>query len=127
MAGIIQFAILFLSHVQFEHACGEAARQYVAGLADENSLDKRIFENLGRFQSFFDKNSLSVSIQEPRSTAAAILDKTISAIRFIPFIIQYQGHEWSVNIRCRPPFFTKILFPDGIPLHTVMQVYRYPK
>lgn len=127
MAGIIQFAILFLSYVQFEHACGESARQYVAGIMDENSLSNKIYENLGYFQSFFDKDSLSVIIQEPKSTASEALDNVRSAIQFIPFSIKYEGYEWSINIRCRPPFFTKILFPDGIPLHTVMQVYRYPK
>src|SRR5258708_14934152 len=127
MAGIIQFSILFLSYVQFEHACGESARQYAAGIMDENSLGDKIYENLGRFQNFFDKSTLFVSIQEPRSTAGEVLDKTRDAIRFIPFTINYEGHEWSIHIRCKPPFFSKVLFPNGIPLPTAMQVYRYSK
>jgi hypothetical protein len=127
MAGIIQFAILFLSYVQFEHACGESARQYAAGMIDENSLNNVIFDNLGHFKIYFDEDSLTVTRQEPKSTAGAVLDETMAAIRFIPFVTNYEGYEWSINIRCKPPFFARILFPDGLPLHTVMQVYRYTK
>ena len=126
-AGIVQLAVLFLSDVQFEHSCGEAARLYAAGVIDEDSMAHQIYANLGHFQRYFDPDSLSVSIQEPRSTAAAALDRARSAISFIPFTINYEGYEWRVGIRCIPPFFFKVLMPQGVAFHTVMQVYRYKR
>jgi len=126
MAGIFQFGVLCTSRVQFEHACGEAARQYAAGLIDKDSLGPKIYENLGSFQKYFDSQSLTVTIQEPQSTANSVMDKVRNAVRLIPFIIDYDGSEWKVDIQCAPPPLFKLLFPGGITFHSVMQVYRYP-
>jgi hypothetical protein len=124
-AAILQFAILFLSYIQFEHACGEAARQYVAGIIDQDSLSPQINESLGSFGRFFMPNSIVVTIQEPRSKADAVFDKVRSSISRIPFTINYEGYEWAVDAKCRPPFFFNALFPNGVDFHTVMQAYRY--
>jgi len=126
-AGIILFTILFTSRVQFEHSFGEAARQYAAGLIDKDSLGPKIHENLGSFQRYFDNNSLTVTTQTPRSMASSALDQTRNAIHFIPLTLNYDGYEWAVDIKCTPPFFFATFFPAGIPFHTVMQVYRYPR
>lgn len=124
-AGIVQFSILFLSRVQFEHSCSEAARQYCAGLIDKNSLPSAIYENLGPFQKYFDSESLTVSVRQPRATAGALMDKVRSAIHFIPLTLNYDGAEWVVEIKCVPPFLLKILFSNGVTFHSVMQAYRY--
>ena len=126
-AGIIQFAILFLSYVQFEHACGEAARQYSANLIDKDSLGPQIEENLGPLQRYLDLDSLRVTAQGPRSTTGQVLEKVRSFLSAIPFALKYEGSEWSIDINCRPPFFFAVIFPRGVPFHTVMQVYRYPR
>lgn len=127
VAGIVQFSILFASRVQFEHSCGEAARQYCAGLIDKDSLGPKIYENLDFFQKYFDPKSLTVTLQQPQSTADSTMDDARNAINFIPFIPNYDGYEWAVDIKCVPPFFLKLLFPSGINFYTVMQVYRYPR
>ena len=126
-AGIIQFAILFLSYVQFEHSCGEAARQYCANLINKDSLSPKIYENLGFFQTYFDRQSLTVTTQQPRSTAAAALERARKAIQHIPFTVNYEGYEWAVDVKCKPPVFFKVLFPNGVNFHTVMQTYRYKR
>lgn len=127
VAGISQFAIIFLCYVQFEHACSEAARQYAAHIVEKDSLGPAITDNLGYLSRYFDLHSLTVQIQEPRGTADEALDKITNAVSLIPFSIKYGGYEWAIDIKARPPFCFKPLFPHGIPFHTVMQVYRYPK
>ncbi len=127
IAGITQFAVLFLCYVQFEHACGEAARQYSAHIVEKDSLGPAIRKNLGYLGRYFDLASLSVKIQEPGNTAAEALDKVRKTIFLIPFAIKYDGSEWAIGINARPPFCFGPLFPRGIPFHTVLQVYRYPQ
>ncbi len=127
IAGIAQFAVLFLCYVQFEHACGEAARQYTARIVEKDSLGPAITDNLGYLGRYFDLASLSVKIQEPGGTADEVLDNVRNAISLIPFTINYDGAEWAVDINARPPFCFRPLFPHGIPFHTVLQVYRYPQ
>lgn len=126
VAGVTQFAVIFLCYVQFEHACGEAARQYAANTLEKDSLGPAIMENLGSLSSYFDPNSLRIRPQEPRNTAAQAIQKINETVSLIPFSIKYRGCEWSVDIKVRPPFCFTLLFPEGMPLHTVMQVYRYP-
>ena len=125
-AGIVQFSILFLSYVQFEHACGEAARQYAAGIVEKTSMEKSILENLGSFRRYFDPQSLTAAIQEPRSKAASALVLVRSAAGIIPGVLRYDGAEWIFKIRCRPPFFFALLFPKGILFETTLQIFRYP-
>jgi len=127
VAGILQFTILFLSYVQFEHACGEAAREYAAGLIDKDSLKPKIKENLGMLQRYFDPGSLRVADQEPISKANLALDKVRNAISAFPFLINYEGCEWSISIYCKPPFIFSSIFPHGILFQSVLQVYRYRK
>lgn len=126
-AGIFQFAILFLSQVQFEHACGEAARFYAAGLTSKDFLGPRIRENLGAFRPYFDMSTLRVQPQRPRSAAAALADKVQNGLSMIPFVSKIEGCEWSIQVQCKPPFLFSTLFPKGIPFHTTLQVYRYPR
>ncbi len=126
-AAIIQFSVLFLSFVQFEHACGEGAREYAAGLCSKTSLAPVVFENLGSFKRFFDPKSIQAALQDPKSNAAGALDKLRGGLGVIPFLVNYDGAEWSISARCRPPFLFHIIFPDGILFHTLQQVYRYPK
>lgn len=125
-AGLIQFTIIFLSYVQFEHACGEAARQYAAGIVEKNAIEPCLLDNLGYFRRFFDPSSLKAQLQKPLSPAANVLENTKRFIGAIPLTLNYDGAEWKVVIRCTPPFFFGPLFPKGIPFETTFQVYRYP-
>ena len=124
-AGILQFAILFLADIQFEHACGETARRYCAKQVDENSFEGEIWMELGAWGRYFDRSSLRVSTQPPSSAAHAILNTVQTSMRFIPFLKGYEGAQWKVQIRCRPPLFFAVLFPRGVPLNTELQAYRY--
>ena len=125
-AGLVQFSALFLSYVQFEHACGEAARIFAAGRINKNSLDSKIIENLGSHKGFFDISSLEVKIQDPQSDFSGLLEKIRGSLSFIPFTLNYGGAEWRAKIKFHPPFLAQTLFPDGIPFQTTFQVHRYP-
>lgn len=128
-AGMAQFTILFLSYVQFEHACGEAGRSYAAGIVPKEDLKPRIVEGLGRYRRFFDLDSMQVTTKAPSSKTAAVLDKTRNALGSIPIVqwaSNYDGAKWLVSVRFHPPIFFKFIFPDGVPFTAAFQVYRYP-
>jgi hypothetical protein len=128
-AGMIQFTLLFLSYVQFEHACGEAARQYAAGVINKGSLRPQITQELGDYRRFFDIDSLSVAAVAPASSTAAIAEKTRNAMGNIPMVqwgFNYDGAKWKVRVQFKSPFFFKLIFPEGVPFSTTLQVYRYP-
>ena len=126
-AGIIQFSIVFLSYVQFEHACGEAARQYAAGIGEKDSIAPRVIENLGYFRRYFDSSTLSADPQAPQSAASKTLEDIRRFTGILPHTLNFAGVEWKIKIRCRPPFFFAVLFPKGLLFETVLQVYRYPR
>ncbi len=126
VAGISQLAVTFLCYVQFEHACGEAARQYAAGTINKDALGSRIANNLGNLSGYFDIGSLDIRIQTPSNNAEKALDKVRHSISYFPFVPHYEGYEWSISIKVHPPFLFKLIFPNGITFRTVMQVYRYP-
>ena len=65
----------------------------------------------------------------PASATAAISEKTRNAMGNIPMVhwgFNYDGAKWKIRIRFRPPFFFKLIFPEGVPFSTTLQVYRYP-
>jgi len=128
-AGMIQFTLLFLAYVQFEHACGEAARQYAAGVISKGSLRPQITRELGTYSRYFDIDSLSVTVAVPGTSTASNAEKTRNAMGNIPMVHRgsnYDGAKWKVRARFRPPFFFKLIFPDGVPFSATLQVYRYP-
>jgi hypothetical protein len=125
-AGILQFSLLFLSYVQFEHACGEAAREYAAHLTDKNAIGTRITTHLGRWGRYFDQNSLKVTPHNPESALGKTAEITRKILTAIPLTMSYSEAEWMITIHFRPPYLFAPLFPNGIPFHTVMQVCRYP-
>ena len=128
-AGMIQFALLFLSYVQFEHACGETARQYAAGSIIKGSLGPQITRELGTYRRFFDLDSLSVATIEPSSPTGPILEKTKNAMGTVPMVkwgFNYDGAKWRVTVQFRAPLFFKLIFPRGVSFSAILQVYRYP-
>ncbi len=127
-AGMIQFTLLFLSYIQFEHACGEAARQYSAGMISKGSLGPQITRELGNYSRFFDIDSLSVAILSP-SSPTGTLDETRNSMGNIPAVqwgFNYDGAKWKVSVQFKSPLFFKLIFPRGVPFSTTLQVYRYP-
>ena len=137
-AGMVQFGFLFLTYVQFEHACGEAARLYAAGIIDKDSLGPMILDRAGYFGRFLERDSLRVSAQEPRSVGNAVLGPvsrflgTLHSIaNSLPlsgkakFKAEYEGCLWTIDVRCVPPAFFKFIFPNGVPFRSTLQVYRF--
>ena len=137
-AGMVQFGFLFLTYVQFDHACGEAARLYAAGIIDKDSMGPMILDQAGYFRRFLEQDSLRVSAQEPRSVGNAILGpvsgfvSTLNAVaNSLPlsgkakFDAKYEGWLWTIDVRCAPPAFFRFLFPNGVPFHSTLQVYRF--
>jgi Flp pilus assembly protein TadG len=137
-AGIIQFSVLFLTYVGFEHACGESAREYCAGMVGQDALGPSILRNTGYFARFLDPGSLNIMTQKPGSVAVSALNavsgltgslnavaRTIPALPTVDFSGKYEGCLWRVSVCCRPPAFFGLLFPRGIVLRTTLQAYRY--
>ena len=137
-AAIFQFALLFLSYVQFEHACGEAAREFAAGLVEKDALGPEIISNLGRFQRFFIQDSLNLSVRQPHSIAVSAVSRVSNIVsrlnnvarsfrstKNMNFSTSYEGFLWNVDIKFKPPAFFRLLFPAGIDFRTTMETYRY--
>jgi TadE-like protein len=136
-AGALQFGLMFASYVDFEHACGEAARRYAAGSVEKSSLGPVILENLGPFSGFFDPTSLqTVSGPAPVLPTAARneVDRQLDSLRSqaaglsLPHLFPsflYETASWDIRIRFQPGLLFARLFKDGVLFHTTMEVYRY--
>lgn len=134
-AAVFQFALLFLSYIQFEHACGEAGREFAAGLVEKDGFGPEIIGNLGSFQLFFVQNSLNITVDQPHSMASSAfsdvsnivgsLNSAAHTFHLSSLSAKYEGYFWTVAIKFKPPAFFRLLFPDGIDLKTSMEIYRY--
>jgi hypothetical protein len=133
-AGMIQFSALFLAKTSFEHACGQAARNFAAGNLDSSEFSKNIWDNLGRYQRFFDQGTLIV-IQGQTSSLVSqdFLNNLDNTSRFGPYLskiksilLNYTGQKWNVVINYKSPPLFGLIFPTGIPLQTDLAVLKYP-
>ncbi len=136
MAGIIQFSILFLAKTQFEHACGEAAREYSAGIINRTEVKREIWENLGSYQEKFDQNDIKISESRPsspidrlQSTFGTFLIPLTHALRNLgvdtPF--SFGGYKWEVTANCEIAPYFQALFPKGVIFKSQFAVVRYPE
>jgi len=131
-ASALQFTMLFQARNAFDKACGEAARQYAANqLKDSSSITSTIWNDMGFYQSYFDKESLNISTQVPQTTIADtffnaidVLGPLVSKIK--SYLINYTGQSWIVTIHCTPPSLIAVLFPNGIPFQSQLTVLKYP-
>jgi Flp pilus assembly protein TadG len=131
-AGAIQFTMLFQARNAFDKACGEAARQYAANqLKDSSAITDTIWKDMGFYQSYFNKQSLSISTQAPKATIANTFFNAIDglgplAAKIKSYLINYTGHAWTVTICCRPPSLVAVIFPVGIPFQSQLTILKYP-
>ena len=133
-AGAIQFNILFQARCAFDKACGEAARQYAANLLnDAPSITNAIWNDLGPYQSYFNKQSLNLASQTSQTTIADTALNSLSALGFAPivskfksYVINYSGQSWSITIFCTPPSLVAVIFPDGIQFQSQLSLIKYP-
>jgi Flp pilus assembly protein TadG len=131
-AGAIQFTMLFQARSAFDKACGEAARQYAANqLKDSFAITNAIWNDMGFYQSYFNKQSLTISTQAPQATIADIFFNAIDALgplasKIKSYLINYAGQTWVVTIYCTPPSLVAVIFPNGIPFQTQLTVLKYP-
>lgn len=131
-AGAIQFAILFQACSAFDKACGEAARQYAANqLIDSSAITEAIWNDMGFYQSYFNKQSLSISAQAPQTTIADIFSNSVDAFgplatKIKSYLINYTGQTWIVTIYCTPPSSVAVIFPNGIPFQSQLTILKYP-
>lgn len=136
IAGMVQFSLLFLARAQFEHACGEAARQYASGLINNDSLKNEIWDNLGAYQNFFEKNSIQLTSDSPSSPIDRVasrfgrwLSPLSQALRNVgvdtPF--SYGGFKWQVTAKCKISSFFVLIFGQGVVFKTQLAVIRFPK
>jgi Flp pilus assembly protein TadG len=131
-AGAIQFTMLFQARNAFDKACGEAARQYAANqLKDSSAITDAIWNDMGFYQSYFNKQSLSISTQAPQTTIANTFFNAIDSLgplaeKIKSYLINYTGQAWTVTIYCTTPSLVAVIFPDGIPFQSQLTVLKYP-
>jgi Flp pilus assembly protein TadG len=131
-AGAIQFTMLFQARSAFDKACGEAARQYAANkLKDSSSITNAIWNDMGFYQSYFNKQSLDISTQVPQATIADTFFNAIDVLgplasKIKSYLINYAGQSWTITIYCTPPSLITVIFPNGIPFQSQLTVLKYP-
>lgn len=131
-AGAMQFTVLFQARSAFDKACGEAARQYAANqLKDSSAIADAIWNDMGFYQSYFNKQSLNISTQAPQANIADTFFNAIDALgplaaEIKSFLINYTGQTWVVTIYCMPPSLVAVVFPRGIPFQNQLTVLKYP-
>jgi Flp pilus assembly protein TadG len=131
-ASAIQFTMLFQARNAFDKACGEAARQYAANqLNDSSAITDAIWKDIGFYQSYFNKQSLSISTQAPQTTIANTFFNAIDSLgplaaKIKSYLINYTGQAWTVTIYCTPPSLAAVIFPNGIPFQSQLTVLKYP-
>ena len=130
-AGMVQFAFLFMAKTSFEHACGQAARDYAGQKIDPTIFSDDIWRNLGTEQRFFNKETL-LAVPSPTSSLVAqtflgnidILGPLISKIK--SSLLNYSGKKWTVVIFFKSAPFFGVVFPAGIPFQTELAILKYP-
>jgi len=131
-AGAIQFTVLFQARSAFDKACGEAARQYAANqLKDSSAITDAVWNDMGFYRSYFDKQSLNISTQTPQASIADTFFNAIDTLgplasEIKSYLINYTGQTWIVTICCTPPSLVAVIFPDGIPFQSQLTVLKYP-
>jgi Flp pilus assembly protein TadG len=131
-ASTVQFTILFQARSAFDKACGEAARQYAANqLEDSSAIMNCVWNDMGFYQSYFNKQSLNISTQAPQTTIADTFFNAINSLGPLAYkikshLINYTGQTWVVTISCAPPPFIAVVFPNGIPFQSQLTVLKYP-
>jgi hypothetical protein len=136
MAGMVQFTLLFQAKTQFEHACGEAAREYSAGLIDPDRLKNEIWENLGNFRSYFNQNDIKISTGSPTSPIGRLMSHFGGFLTPLSHVLHdvgvdnpfsYGGYAWEITARCEMTPFFEPLFRQGVIFKTQLAVLRYPE
>jgi hypothetical protein len=135
-AAMVQFTILFLAHVQFEHACGQAAREYSAGSISPEQVPDSVWEHLEGYQAFFVKGSLALESRAPGSSLEELHSRLGGFLRPFQNVLRslglaspfgYGEFHRVVRIRCRPfRFFTR-LFGQDLLFRTEFAVLRFPE
>ncbi len=131
-AGAIQFTMLFQARNAFDKACGEAARQYAANqVKDSSAIAEAIWKDMGFYQSYFNQQSLSISVQAPQATIANTFLNAIGSLgplaaKIKSYLINYTGQSWTVTIYCTPPSLITIIFPNGISFQNKLTILKYP-
>jgi hypothetical protein len=136
IAGMVQFTLLFLAKVQFEHACGVAARQFASGTVNSGSMQNEIWNNLGGYQIYFEKDSIQLVSGHPSSPIGNFFSRFGRWLSPLTRILRnigvdtpfsYGGFKWQVTARCKTFSFFGILFGRGTTFKTQLAVIRFPK
>lgn len=130
-AGMVQFMLFFMAKTTFEHACGQAARNFAGGNLEPEAFPGQIWKNLAEDQRFFNHSSLLVTQASTQTIAANIfLNQTGILGSFITkikdYFLNYNGYKWIVSIRYNSLPLFGVVFPNGITVKTELAVLKYP-
>lgn len=129
VAGMVQFSLLFSSKVHFEYACGETARAYNLGQISSDGFSDSLWENLGSYQSRFEKSSIQVGVKETQSLLGNDTTEKLGIIgKYVKgSLFNYEGQEWIIKVNYKAVPLFGILFPTGIPFITQLAVLKHPQ
>jgi len=136
--GTIHFTLLFLAKVQFEHACGEAARKYASGMLAPEGFPEAVGQGLDPFKGFFVPGSITVhdllqntypNIGKKASPEEALRKVRPPRTAYPSFStpLDYGGWHWKVKAKVLIPCSFPFLFQEGLTLSTELSILRHPK
>lgn len=135
-AGLFQTALLFLNDIQFENACGQAAREWADGGLADGKIADAVWDDLGPYQKYFQQGSIQVQSQpiQPKGTVDSIVQACRQGLTDIPVLGQcvqgvlfnYTQGSWRITAKFRSRPLLGLLFPDGIPLTSSVCIIRHP-
>jgi hypothetical protein len=133
--GMIQFTLLFLAKVQFEHACGVAAREFASGTVNNGQIKTEVWNNLGAYQIYFEKNSIQLVSEKPSSPIGNFVSRFGRWLSPLTRILRnigvdtpfsYGGFKWQVTAKCKIFSWFGVLLGRGVNFKTQFAVMRFP-
>lgn len=127
-ASLAQLTILIREKIKFENACGLAARQYALGQFSQGEISSAVWADLGNEQRYFDKGSISISTQEPKTLFGGDLQSRLGFLGSVmkEGLFNYGGGDWTITIRYRSFPLLGALLPNGFLFQTRLAVLRHP-
>ncbi len=127
-AGLGQLTLLIQEKIKFENACWKAARQFALGQFNSPEMENNVWENLGSDQRYFEKSSINISYQQPKTLLGGDLRSRLGFLGSVmkEGLFNYGGADWTITVRYRAIPLLGALFPDGILFQTRLAVLRHP-
>lgn len=126
--GLSQLTIMVQEKIEFENACGRAARQFALGQFSSSDIGNTVWVDLGPAQKYFEKDSINIYTQQPKTLFGGDLQAKFGFLGGLAKdgLVNYGGADWTIAIRYRAIPLLGALFPNGVLFQTHLAVLRHP-